>query len=408
MIKYRFAVATFFLVILLCLLSFHIDEPWSYRHDDNGALYSSIARTHALKGLQATRGQDFLVSRVDGHLIPYLHHPPLLGLYLAAAFRVAGKDTPLIARMSVTLLHALSFIVFCFIVFKVFGNRTWAAVWAMMVFTVAPLSTFFGKMPNHEPIALLFLLCGIYSYLAHSDGRPSDRRWLAAGAFSWMLAIFSSWQAAFMIAGVALHGLWSKNRQGKSFGLMTWIVSFPALLLVLAQMLWANHGNLLATQQQSLGIWLLPRSAQSYLAYFSQILINAVRYSGILPPIFSAAWLITFLQRKEKEPAARTLGWLLIFPAAGSVLFNLLFAKAGRFHPYHQLYWLPFIAIQSAWAVEAIRDRLAPHHRWLPRLFYATSLMITIGASAFFLSQFYSHPNPYAVAASENMQKLYY
>jgi hypothetical protein len=79
---YRFIVCAL-AVLFLGLMTLHLAGPWQYRHEDNGAWFSAIARTHLRAGLSATRGQDFFQERATGQLKPYLHHPPLLGLYLA-------------------------------------------------------------------------------------------------------------------------------------------------------------------------------------------------------------------------------------------------------------------------------------------------------------------------------------
>src|SRR5262245_24712639 len=82
--------AALLLVLLAGLLSIRSADPWRWLHDDNGRRYSSYARTHLALGLNETRGRDFFYDPRTGRRVPYGHHPPTLGLLLAAWFRATG------------------------------------------------------------------------------------------------------------------------------------------------------------------------------------------------------------------------------------------------------------------------------------------------------------------------------
>ena len=115
------------LVACFCgLLAINIASPWQFVHDDNGAWFSATARTHLLRGLDETKGQDFFLYRESGELKPYLHHPPFISLYLAATFALTGQDTPLVARGSVALLHLLSLLVFIRLAVLIGCQQVWA------------------------------------------------------------------------------------------------------------------------------------------------------------------------------------------------------------------------------------------------------------------------------------------
>ena len=107
-------------------MTLHLADPWQFRHEDNGAWFSAVARTHLRAGLSATRGQDFFQEKATGELKPYLHHPPLLGLYLAGVFKLAGSDTRAVARTAMMAVHFCSFLVFALLVSQVFPASDWA------------------------------------------------------------------------------------------------------------------------------------------------------------------------------------------------------------------------------------------------------------------------------------------
>ena len=84
-------------------------DPWRFPNDDNGAWFSAVARSHIHAGLAGDPRAGFLHVAQDGRTRPYLHHPPMPGLILAAAFGLVGRDSPGIASMTFALLHLLTF-----------------------------------------------------------------------------------------------------------------------------------------------------------------------------------------------------------------------------------------------------------------------------------------------------------
>lgn len=164
--------------VFLGLLAINFGAPWQFLHDDNGAWFSATARTHLLRGLGETKGQDFFLERAGGKTVPYLHHPPFISLYLATVFKISGVDTPLAARMGVALLHIAAFLVFLRIARMILGNGALTFLWAAFVFATVPMSVFFGKMPNHEVPGLLFFELGVFFSLCLARDGASGFRWL--------------------------------------------------------------------------------------------------------------------------------------------------------------------------------------------------------------------------------------
>src|SRR4030042_6666728 len=133
--------------------------------------------------------------------MPYLHHPPLLGLYLAGVCKLVGLDTPAVARSAMIAVYFCSFLVCALLVSQVFPASYWGRLWALMVFAISPMSVFFGKTPSHEPLGLLFVLLGVYVCLMVASGQWRRKAWLYAAGAAWVLAAFAAWHAIFCILG---------------------------------------------------------------------------------------------------------------------------------------------------------------------------------------------------------------
>ena len=73
------------LVYACLLLSIGLTADWRLRHEDNGAMHTTLALSHQRLGLRETRAHDVFVDRFTGDRIVYGHHPPGPPLALAAA-----------------------------------------------------------------------------------------------------------------------------------------------------------------------------------------------------------------------------------------------------------------------------------------------------------------------------------
>jgi hypothetical protein len=398
--------------VLVALLLIRIGAPWQYQNDDNGAWYSAVARAHLLKGLGQTRGQDFFVARTDGRLVPYLHHPPLLGLYLAGVFRLSGRDTPAVARLAMAALHLLSYALFVALAARLLPGRRAAQLWAALVFAVVPLSGFFGKMPNHEGPALFFLLGGALA-LIHAAARPRGwPAWACLGGLALLLAGFTAWHALAAGTGVAAVLVFSRRPcERVTAGYIGAAGLVLAAVLVPLHMRWANHGRWLASQGESARHWMAFSGGMTGLRDYVGDLLHAFsyacQYEGLLPTLLAVAWLMQAGWRRLRgEPLAAEETFLAAL-WAGSFGYQLGFAELARVHPYQQMLLLPFVALASARVVGGIAAALAPRRRLrLAALVFLAAA--TLGASAAQYVKLYRKPSPAALARAADIQRQYY
>ena len=162
------------------LLLFHGFDPWCYPNDDNGAWFSAVVKSHLNAGLRATHGQDFLTSRTTGKLVPYLQPSPP-GVDPRGLLQDHGDASPGTARMTLALMHLVTFALLACHAARVWdpAKQDHLFAWVLAVVATAPVSAYFGKMPNHELPGLLFFLIGVLAQPVlqpgHAAGVPSGR-----------------------------------------------------------------------------------------------------------------------------------------------------------------------------------------------------------------------------------------
>jgi 4-amino-4-deoxy-L-arabinose transferase-like glycosyltransferase len=204
---YRYGVVAA-LALALSILSIGITKDYRLRHEDNNALWTTVARAHLHLGLGKTKGHDTFVSRQTGKANFYRHHPPGIGLTLAAITGIVGRDGPVVVRSAAIFFHLIALILLFRLVSSTLGR--WPALFAAMLFAVLPQSAFYGRMYNHEPLAfpLMILLVDRY-WAALAHGRRSDLLWMMTAAVCGALV---GWVAFFAIAACAVHALLMRGR----------------------------------------------------------------------------------------------------------------------------------------------------------------------------------------------------
>ena len=410
--------ATAFLVVVLLvaffsLLAIRITSPWQYMHDDNGAWFSAIARTHVLRGVTETKGQDFFLVRETGELRPYLHHPPFIGLYLASVFKITGSSSPVTARVAVAGLHAMALLLFLSIGKRLLHGLSLSNAWALLVFAIAPMSVFFGKMPNHEVPGLLFLELGIWLSLRFAQAGSRSLPWRLAVFFAWLCVPFTSWHATLCgFAFVCIFATTMPPEQRRTFLWVSCSALLGALFLVFAQLLWANGWQLLPSQKVSTAHWLQAPKDTSWFSFQCDSLQMAAkhgrRFYADIPWALSLVWVAwTAIDAiRRRAPLQREIIVLALF--TGPLLYCLLFARAVSIHAYQQFYFLPFVAVASALVVSRLYAGLQKRRKAVAVLLVVILAVLTVRSSLRRLRSVYREPAPYAVEATRSINAQFY
>jgi hypothetical protein len=397
-----------FAALLAALLLFRAGDPWRYPNDDNGAWYTAVARAHLGAGLAATRGQDFFLSRETGELVPYLHHPPLPGLILAAAFWATGSDSPRTARLTFALLHLATFALAALLVARVRAPDADPGLFAFALAALAavPMSAYYGKMPNHEVPGLLFFVLGVLAWGLRST--PDAARHPVAACAAWTFAAFASWHAALCVAGwLAVQAVAGPRR--RALAALAWVAA--AVALVVAQLFWAGHGALPASGSASARFWFAGSDGASIgdrLGYWNHALGIGIGRYGQLPALLSIGWVAALVVGRLRGRRPDGLEQDVVGLGLGSLVYYLLFPRAVSFHAYQAFYLLPFVALSSSLALARVASlpqvaARAGLRRWLVPA--AVGLTCVLGVAA--TLQMYRKPPARVAEAVRSLERQY-
>jgi hypothetical protein len=398
--RQELALVTLAGLVLAGLLSIRIAAPWTFVHDDNGAWTQVVATAHLRAGLARTHGQDFMLRR-DGVLVPYLHHPPLYPLVVAAVYHVTGSSDPLITRLIPAAFHLLGFVGVWVLARIVFPQSPARRLIAVILYALVPMSSFFGKMPFNEPLGLCFVIWGTAA-LAALRARPHTRRrraTLAAGGLAWMLAGLTSWPAYPVLLG--LWGLlvlesWHGGPRGSV--ILVALVALGTLGIVAAQLAWAGG---LGPLVRAGGFWGAGAGDPGLLIdSLGGILKHQRLYFANAPSLLFAGWLVLAARdrwrgRDGTAPPDSARRFLLA-GVAGCTLWMVPFARQVGIHGYGQIWLLPFetLAVADA-AVRAWRSLAA--RPALRAGLAGVAAAVVLGSTAVTLVHRYTRPLAYAV-----------
>jgi hypothetical protein len=334
-------------------------------------------------------------------------------LYLAAAFKLAGADTPVVARSAMMTVHLCSFLIFSLLVTQLFPASAGPRLWALMVFAIAPMSVFFGRTPSHEPLGLCFVLLGAYVCLMVAQGEWKSGAWIYAAGAAWVLAAFSAWHAAFCILGFVPFLLRHRRGTTPGFAGMTLLAVPVAAAAVGLHMLWANHGrpevNALAAAEYWIGAGSNGTGAAGYMHSVVKAAVYATEYCGYVPAALAVVWLAAVVRGGLRGRPLSDRDLFVLCLAVGSFAFSLIFNRAIGRHVYYQFYLLPTIALSSATVIEALlSERVLSRRPKTARALAAVAVLLTVAGCAAVLTEVYRQPYEYAVNATRGLEQQFY
>lgn len=403
-------------LLLATLLAIRIDAPWIFIHDDNGAWTQAVATAHLRAGLARTRGQDFYLRRADGALVPYLHHPPLYPLLVAAAYRATGRSDPLATRLVPVAFHIAGLAGLALLGRRLFPDRPPVPTIALAIYATVPMSAFFGKMPFNEPVGLCWIVWACTftaAYRARTAG--SARRALAAAAAFWVLAGLTSWAAYAVLAGIvglfAIETLAERRRRAERrpgaggrpgaarAALALGGAGAATLALVLLHLAWAARGSLagLLGAADAWGVYRL--GARGVLKNLGVALDFHRNYFANVPFLLFGGWIAVTVRSLAAHRALPDASRLLLAGAAGCALWALVFLRQIAVHAYGQFWFLPFESLAAADLAARAWARLAGQPRLRASL-AALAIAGTALSSTLFLAYRYGKPHGYAVRTS--------
>lgn len=364
MSRTSFVVGLSVVVFYACaLLSIGLTRDWELLHEDNGAIHTTFALSHLRLGLAETRAHDLFFDPRTGRSVPYGHHPPAPALALAGAFALTGSDSTAVARMVPIFFHLGSIVLLATILRLIFSPG--AALAGAVVTATVPMSSYFGRVVNYEPLCLLAILVQLAGYTAfRRTGSRAGLWWLGFGV---VLGGLIDWPSLFFTAAIAIaEAIDLARRRSLSVRALavTLVAGASILLFDLGHLWWAGHGSIAPLREALLQDVSGGRTNVSLLRFVSTQFETFRRYfthAGLLSSAIAAAalarprggWTADLFTGSEKEPASR-----LLAVSGGAALAYVLTAPwwASR-HAYWQFYFLPFVVISIVLAFRALARR---------------------------------------------------
>jgi 4-amino-4-deoxy-L-arabinose transferase-like glycosyltransferase len=334
------------LLILWRLLLLFVNSPWLGHHDANGVWLGAAARNLRVYGpVQIT-----LVPLLNRAPVPpdlpnyYVNHPPLL-VWVTALFETVFGAREMSARLvSIfsTMVSVAAFYVLCRRLYGYTHGLVCATLYAL-----TPMIIYFGRMPNHEPLSLAFLMLFGAVFVGWMQ-QPTRRRWWAMAVLGFV-AVWTAWASLFVILALCAFGLWAAKpaQRWQLLGLggvgvlaLVSIVFFYSLQYpdTLNRLLYAFSWRTSTRSEVSESFTFLQFSGETLVHLIADCTLALVvlAFIGFVPALCQGSRLNQAV--------------LLALGAAG-LGYNLVFRSASYVHDYYKIYLLPFLAIAAACAV---------------------------------------------------------
>ncbi len=391
--------------LALALLSIGITRDYRLKHEDNNAFHAAFARNHVGAGLENTKAQDAFINRENGRTTFYAHHPPGCGLVLAGVFTVAGSDSPSVVRGVAVAATLLTLVLLWRLVRREEGPR--AALVAAAALAVLPQAAFYGRMVNHEVLALPAIVLLVDRYFATARGGG----WRAAaglGAAATVGALLA-WATFFAIAACAVHAVLSIRRPllypaaGRALALLM-ALGTTLFAVDVAHIAWVRGGDL----ADLAGIFSRRLGAgQDYGAIaWARKMFGFSRRLATLSGTLALAWLAVrtargLAGRVRLKPLEEVGGVFLIAGLGYLVVFNW----GAWQHHYWQFPLLPAVVIALALAVTVLAQNASTGpHRVVWRVVLVLLLVEVVATSAVGLSTRHTTPEDRVIEASETFR----
>jgi len=334
---------------MAALLTLALDAPFLGHHDANGIWLGSAGRNLWQYGI-GERGFVPLLNRAPiPPSIPdyYVNHPPLV-VYASALAQLIWGDHELALRMVSAFATLISLSAFTVFFRRLFGKAR--GLLATALYALTPMIIYFGRMPNHEPLALAFLGLFLAEFMAWIHGYG---RWWRLLVFA-AAGVWTAWAMFFFIAVCGAVGVLHLRGAGRrravllpliggmfvaSVILFYW-VQYPATLDQLA----------LAFRSRSFTVSEYRPDVASTLADFISVtLLHLLGDVGLA--VLLAAFGGLFLIWRDANRLRREVILALLLTG---LTYVSVFRNVSSIHDYYKIFLLPALAALATYPIVAL------------------------------------------------------
>lgn len=326
-----------------------MSKPFYGHHDWNGAWYSNMARNILRYSITETKlGSVMNSGSAEPKNFQYFtHYPPLLPIFLSAAFFLFGQSES-IARL-VPLIFTLFAITMVYKLGTKFMSKN-AGLLGALIYSVFPITLYFGKMPVQEVLVIGPVLLSIYLYFNffEKSTRTNFLKLLASLIFSHLI----NWPGYYVTPLFFLHYLTFSKKHNIKIALIfpTLSVSMFALHTLYTFVLTRDllGGGLIDALLYRLNVTnqLIGFSPFNFLNQQAHLLVIYYTLSALT---LCAVGLIFILLDLKNRHISKTIQLLVILGVFG-ITHNAVFQNMAFIHDYMIIYLTPFIALLTSYA----------------------------------------------------------
>lgn len=335
---------TLFLLLMFAILIININAPFYGHHEPNGVWIGTSIRNWnwygfvELGGIPATTAEP--VASVND-LYRYVHHPPLVVWVTYGASKLLGETITAMPReITLRIVSVFSTMLTISLIY-VIARRMIGLRWALLIVAIyglTPMIGYFGRMPNHEHLAMVFIY-GFIAVFINWLRRYSHMRTI----YLMVLAIFAMWTAwagaffFFVLALVVLVFGTAKHRFGiVGIGVVTGIATLAIPLFFEWQHAGAIQELIDAFLYRASSSTLAPDSVEfTAWRFIQQWFIHMLTSMGYGVVLLAFVGLISVVRLRQKQTRYIILAlWLAPF------LYMMTFRNASFVHDYYKIYYL--------------------------------------------------------------------
>jgi hypothetical protein len=395
------------------ILSIGLTRDWHLFHEDNGAMHTTLALSHLKLGLERTRAHDLFFNPKTGEVSVYGHHPPATALVLAGAFLLTGSDSPAVARMVAIAFHLASLFLLVRLLSRFFAKGT--VLLGGFVMATLPMSSYFGRMVNYEPLCLFAVLLQLDGYAAFKYDRAG--RGLARLALGVLLGGLIDWASFFFAAAIAVAEVADalRRRSRSLLPLVVVVISAVGTFLFDLWHLWyAGHESLtpfreVLTQNQPL--WEQKFSLGKFFSRQIEIFRRYYTHAGLLSSLLVAFGLAASRTRLSKSlfnvPEGKLVKRLLAVTGGAGLGYILAAPYWARVHPYWQFYFLPFVVLSMLLVWHLLWQKVTENQTAFFRGLLAILILEALITSAYTLHARHTKIGAYALKQTAKFRATY-
>jgi 4-amino-4-deoxy-L-arabinose transferase-like glycosyltransferase len=303
-------------------------------------------------GRQVLDGPDWLVPQLNGS--PYLNKPPLLPWFVAASFKILGRNEGA-ARVPVVVATLLTAAMVGWITARIFGKGH--GVLGAVLFLGSPGVQYYGRMLGSDVLAMLWMICALAAFIqGHLRG---GKGWYLMGFAACGLAVLSKGLLGLLypVGSLALFLLLTDRGAWRN---VPWVTGLAVFLAVTAPWFVAgelNYPGLLrhnVLDQQMERV--VSQAGHPFVAVPRwEILLSFLGFLG--PLVLLLPWSVGAFRGNVR---VHRLLWLFGLLVVGSVVLS-----SGRNHPYTIPAVAALVPLAAGWLAK-MDGSSSSLGRWLP------------------------------------------